>query len=575
MSATDLTVITEIVLQSKTDLAPEMPDADFWEFFTAKELLRDYQLDPDEIESGIVGQTTQADGSDGGIDSMYLFVNGVPLRDVDQAKAISHKKGIIFDIIIIQSTRAKGFELSAVTRLLNTCESIFRIELPVEDFSETYNARLTDVIRRFRTAHTSLVTRQPEINVSVFYASYADTGTINETLSGKAKELETKIKETLATVTTYNFHFKGAREMITLWQKPRKFEFTLSCTQSVTDRKGGHVALVELGEYYRLITDEKAMMREYLFESNVRDYEGDVDVNKQIKATLESRNDVAGFWWLNNGITILAQKVAGTPTGLTLHEPQVVNGLQTSQVIFEYFRDSKLDPAQEKRHAIIRIIEPPDEAMQDRIIKATNSQTRIPPQLLRASDEIQRDIEIIFKSEGLHYDRRKNSWRKAGMPISKVVGMSELAQSVASIVMGEADHARARPSRYFKDNAIYKRVFSKKLSMRAYVVCAQLKKRVEVFMKQAVADKDVRTDLFFYVLMGVGYPAYKRRKPPFKDLDVSAIPNESFEQALSLVKSIYEKHGATDTAAKGPKMVVDLLTKLKSRRRPVPSRRRK
>src|SRR5713101_3934057 len=91
MSATDLTVINEIVSQTKADLAPEMPEADFWEFFTAKELLRDYQLDPDDIQSGIVGQTTQADGSDGGIDSMYLFVNGVPLRDVDQAKAISHK----------------------------------------------------------------------------------------------------------------------------------------------------------------------------------------------------------------------------------------------------------------------------------------------------------------------------------------------------------------------------------------------------------------------------------------------------------------------------------------------------
>jgi hypothetical protein len=144
--------------------------------------------------------------------------------------------------------------------------------------------------------------------------------------------------------------------------------------------------------------------------------------------------------------------------------------------------------------------------MQDRIIRATNSQTRIPPQFLRASDEIQRDIEIIFKSEGLHYDRRKNSWRKAAVPLSKVVGISELAQSVASIALGEADHARARPSRYFKDNAIYKRVFSKKLPMRAYVVCAQLKKRAEVFMKEAVADKDARTDLFFYVLMGLDTP---------------------------------------------------------------------
>jgi hypothetical protein len=289
MSASDLTLIDEILAQSKAEIAPTMSGPDFWEFFTAKELLRDYQLDPDEIQSGLVGdKSTDREGSDGGIDSIYLLINGVLLRDVEHAKSLSHKKGIIFDIIIIQSKLAKGFELPAVLRLSDTCENIFRLERQPEDFSEKYSPVLLDIIRRFRTAHTTLITRQPEINVSIFYAARADTGAINDTLRGKASDLESKVKEVLATVRTCTFRFKGAREIITLWQKPRKFEFPLACSQNIADGKGGWVALCEIGEYYRLIT-ENDILREHLFESNVRDYEGAVDVNQQIRETLKKK----------------------------------------------------------------------------------------------------------------------------------------------------------------------------------------------------------------------------------------------------------------------------------------------
>ena len=108
---------------------------------------------------------------------------------------------------------------------------------------------------------------------------------------------------------------------------------------------------------------------------------------------------------------------------------------------------------------MIKIIQSPDPVIQDKIIKATNSQTQIPIQFLRASDDIQRNIEAAFKMEGLHYDRRKNSWRKALVSIDAVVGMTELVQSVASILLQEPDHARARPSRYFREEDEYQRAF--------------------------------------------------------------------------------------------------------------------
>lgn len=64
-----------------------------------------------------------------------------------------------------------------------------------------------------------------------------------------------------------------------------------------------------------MITSEHGELLEYLFESNVRDYEGDVEVNEQIRETLHNQNDKAEFWWLNNGITILAAKNRRTSQG--------------------------------------------------------------------------------------------------------------------------------------------------------------------------------------------------------------------------------------------------------------------
>lgn len=48
-------------------------------------------------------------------------------------------------------------------------------------------------------------------------------------------------------------------------------------------------------------------MRKYLFDSNVRDYQNKTVVNKEIEDTIKTSTNI-DFWWLNNGITIIAGK---------------------------------------------------------------------------------------------------------------------------------------------------------------------------------------------------------------------------------------------------------------------------
>lgn len=76
MSANDRIILDKVLEQKHQELAPELAPSKFFEIFTAEQILKDYDLSYDELESGIVG-----DGGDGGADSLYLFLNGELVQD--------------------------------------------------------------------------------------------------------------------------------------------------------------------------------------------------------------------------------------------------------------------------------------------------------------------------------------------------------------------------------------------------------------------------------------------------------------------------------------------------------------
>ena len=86
--------------------------------------------------------------------------------------------------------------------------------------------------------------------------------------------------------------------------------------------------------------------------------------------TLKTK-DVNSFCMLNNGITIIADKLTMTGTTTVLTDYQIVNGCQTSHVLYDNrnieWIDDLLIP--------IKVIETTDDTTKNRITKATNSQT--------------------------------------------------------------------------------------------------------------------------------------------------------------------------------------------------------
>lgn len=77
------------------------------------------------------------------------------------------------------------------------------------------------------------------------------------------------------------------------------------------------LGIVRADQLLKLITDDEGEIRKALFYDNVRDFQGDVDVNEDIRRTLRSP-DSKRFCVLNNGVTVVARNLKTTGDRFTL-----------------------------------------------------------------------------------------------------------------------------------------------------------------------------------------------------------------------------------------------------------------
>lgn len=545
MTDNDRILLNEILEQQRTQLDPSAKASDFFELFTAVQVLKDYDLSYDEIESGILGG-----GNDGGIDSMYILVNGELFQGESDFSQL--KGSVALDVIIMQSKTSDGFSETPVERFITISSDIFDLSKDTGGFANIYNDSVVRAIENYRDVYKQLASKFPTLKIAFVYASKG-----NQPSTG----VVAKSEKLIAQVTSFfsnaivKFEFVGASELLSLARRAPQTTYTLSLAENPISSDGhvGFVCLIRLTDFFQFLQDESGKINRQIFEANVRDYQGRTQVNDQIQTTLQG--DVSeDFWWLNNGVSIIATKASQSGKTITVEDPQIVNGLQTSTEIFNYCKDYNTE--NENRKVLVRIVVPSEAASRDQIIKATNSQTSVVPASLRATDKIHRDIEEFLKPRGLYYDRRKNYYKNQGKPRNKIIGIPYLAQAVMSIVLGRPDTARARPSSLLKKDEDYVKVFNEKFPIELYFVCAESMRLVTEHFKTATAalTTSERNDLRFYVVMHSVRNLIDKENPKPADIgaiDPADITDARIQESLEIVKQIYVDLGATDKVAKG------------------------
>jgi hypothetical protein len=354
------------------------------------------------------------------------------------------------------------------------------------DFNGKYSEALTDArqvaVQAFRRTATAL----PLLNFYFAYASRGDITELAENIEARGNQIKRIVTEYFSAATV-SLEYYGATKLIELHRRSRVV-LDLLYVEELAREQSAHVFLVPIDLYARFVSDEHGQLRRYLFDSNVRDFLGLNRVNQDISDSLAADN-APDFWWLNNGVTILA--TSAIPLGklaagkaIQLHDVQIVNGLQTTQSIHNYFKGEGARGSD--RCVLVKVIISEDENVRDAIIQATNNQSQVELAALNATDKIQRDIEDILERYQWYYERRKNYYKNIGKPPERFITPLLLAVSLVAIVKKAPQRASLLKTRFMRNPVSYAAVFSDQYPISLWPKLAGIMKAVEVGMISAM-----------------------------------------------------------------------------------------
>jgi AIPR protein len=547
MKSNEELLIESILAQVEMKYGEDISGDDLFSRWAFEQVLKDF-ADPtyEDLDFGDV------DGSDdGGIDGFFTFLDGTHLKEVPALEEC--RKNPNLDVVIIQAKNQDGFKEGPFDKLSISLGRLFSLDLKADELEGHFSERLVERRELFKGTFLGLATKHPKISFRIVYASRGSTANVHPKVRGKGEYVGQTVLERFPGAQV-EVDFVGAEELLAKANVSPSYTLELRYVEHLSGTSGdSYVLLARLEDYVAFVTTEQKELRRYLFDSNVRDYQGEVEVNKEIARTLESSEDDVDFWWLNNGVTILSSKASIASRKMMLDDVQIVNGLQTTETTFLHWKEGR--PLKDQL-ILVKVIVTTDTATRDRVIKATNFQTRIPDASLRATDQIQRDIETFFKSHNLYYDRRKNYYKNQGIPSKKIVSIPLLAQAMAACVLREPHIARGKPASLIRRDEDYERIFRKSAPIPLYLRCVELLKLTDSFLSSHPLES--RTNFRFHMLTLTSMLVCGKKEYGEADVmsaSISVIELQSLDKAMQwLITTAYDyktqRGGSLNTVSK-------------------------
>jgi hypothetical protein len=543
--------LNDIIAANKAKTAPKLDDDIFFEHFCVEQILKPRDLTITERESGYTRDEKGQGTRDGGIDAAYFFCNGKLVTEDLKVEEFA-RQDINLHLVIIQATRSPSFEESVLTKFRDTCNDLIDRTKDVDAKPQEYNHEIRAFFKMFRQWYKDLIdqTQIPTLRVTFYYASKNKTGKPHPVVEDKANQLKDRIEQLYS--CECNVDFVNASRLLDMARQKRRAPLPLTVALQLPTTNA-FICLVTIPNFIAFITTPDGDRRDHILDPNVRGFLGPRGVNKEILQTLteiipktnngkEEAVTPKEFWWLNNGVTILASKVEpGTPQ-LILHEPRIVNGLQTSRMIYEYSDDPKNAASKDVRHLMVRIIQTSDQETVNAILRATNRQTNIGQIHFHGTEDIHHDIQGAFPKYGLLYERVKNQYADDAVDKDSIITLPYLMQALIAVVRRKPDQARARPTQFAEKD--YKSLFRPTYVPEIYANAAWLAKRVERFLRDRtpVVEKRDQNNLKFYVALYAACALAKTSEPSPKKiagLDIHKVTDGLLEEWFISVNAEY------------------------------------
>ena len=241
-----------------------------------------------------------------------------------------------------------------------------------------------------------------------------------------------------------------------------------------------HVGFVGVLDLYKMFRE----MGQRLFERNIRaGLDPDGPINKKIRAALadvvEGKAPASAFVFNHNGITIAAEQLEIKGERAHITEPRVLNGAQTITSLAKFIESYDLEKAPAEHgnrldavRVLAKIVTHAPQPFITAVTINTNRQNPVEPANLRASDQIQLELQDKFRDElnGLLYERQERLFASLSEEEmieqgfdpnqSRAIEIKRLAKTFLA-AQGEVDRM-SRLNEVFETESQYRACFAEK-----------------------------------------------------------------------------------------------------------------
>lgn len=412
------------------------------------------------VLSGKLATTIELDdvttgNDDDGTDGIAIIINEEHIVSAEDAMTVfSHeRRNNDVEIVFIQAKTSESFDLGD---FLKFKESVLRFFT-----QEPYTAQ-SHLQQDARAVFDVAIKNVPKIRHGKpsVAATFVTTGSYAspEALETGRREMVSQL-EALGLFQNIDIRFMGRDELVNAWVASYsgiEASLVMNSSASLPGISGiveSYLVVVKAKDYVdNLLVSDDGSIRGQLFEENVRHFLGSENqVNLQIAETLLNPSSRSRFPVLNNGVTIVSPDVRVQGTTLHISNFQIVNGCQTSHVLYEH-RDSLTADIM----VTLKVVETTDEDVFSELVRATNSQSKIEESQFLSLSPIAKRVEAYFNTydgqDGrLYFERRDRQYVGKGIAAIRVVSLHTAAKCVCAMFLKRPDLSFKYPKRMYED----------------------------------------------------------------------------------------------------------------------------
>lgn len=499
-----------------------------------------------EIDGYNVGLISTGDSAPG-IDGVCVIIDGELYYKLEEVKEIMKKGKHDVKLIFIQAKTTDGININYLSGFATLVQECFEFET-----KDTFTDELNNYVDVLKEVYNNSIRFNGNPTLEVLYVA---TGKIQKdenidiVLNNGYKKFEN-----MSLFNKIRFDVCGIDYILDCAERINKnniCEFSTLDTleYQVAPASRFIVALLEFDEYRKIIVDENGNLKN-IFDDNIR---GNLTQNKtpNLAMTKTIKGDKPeSFCLLNNGVTIVAEKLDFTKPKIRIENYQIVNGCQTSNVLFENLNVDKIKEVK----LLVKIIATEDEDFVKDIVKSTNNQNSVSLENLESLRQFHKELEKYYDAMvdvykfNLYYERRQNQFINQQEKDENKISVEMLAKTFSSVVL-ERPEVVASNYGQLKEK-FGSEIFSDDHKKQLYYICGLLFIVIVRLLDNKDLDKRIEKFRFHIALLCkyIILNDYKLdiNENKFFDDIVKLIIGESmsgiFQKAYNITYAYYQKH---------------------------------